>query len=305
MNKTKVIDLFGKEITIKNYICAKDGGQYMEKPEDPKLQFSIIPTEVCGCNCPFCCARDSMHGRSLDIERLKTVLLSLQERNLIRGISISGGEPFTDVTLLNEIINLCFDVCGTEVEMSINTNGSGIGSVTKIKNYEHIDAIHISRHHYDDAKNAELFGGKVPTTSEIRKVVEEVPFKDLFVFNCILLKDYIGSREEAHRFLDYAIDVGVHKTGFITAMEVNDFTRGQRVSYEDIISREDERFLFTQCFRDFETCCCQHGIYHNGAGQICEFYGRQTKPGTIDYVRGLVYGADNYLRTGYGGEIII
>ena len=46
MNKTKVIDLFGKEITIKNYICAKDGGQYMEKPEDPKLQFSIIPTEV-------------------------------------------------------------------------------------------------------------------------------------------------------------------------------------------------------------------------------------------------------------------
>lgn len=246
-----------------------------------------------------------MHGRTLDISKLEKVLLSLKEKDIVRGISISGGEPFTDATLLSDVLDLCFEIFGKEIEISINTNGSGLKDLHKIKSLVYVDAIHISRHHYDDDKNALLFGGKVPSAKELKEVVDGVPFKEIFVFNCLLLKDYIGTTQEVHRFLDFAIDVGVPKTAFVTAMEINDFTKDQRVSFSDVISRDDSKFLFTQCFRDYDCCCCQDGVYHRNDGRLCEFYGRETAPGGPGYVRGFVYGADNHLRTGYYGDVII
>ena len=36
-----------------------------------------------------------------------------------------------------------------------------------------------------------------------------------------------------------------------------------------------------------------------------EFYGRYSDPSDCGYCRGFVYGADNCLRTSYGGQIIL
>ena len=303
-SRTRTIDVLGKEITVKNYICARDGGEYKEKPANPRYQLSIIPTEYCGCSCPFCSASDSMHGRKIDLKKLEETLLELKKIDIVRGISITGGEPFSDVILLNSVINMVFEILGYDMEVAINTNGRGIKDFDKLDNLKYVDTVHISRHHYDEKRNAELFKGKVPTNDEIKSVVADYPYNDIFVFNCLLLKDYIGTRDEFHRFLDYTIEMGVPKTGFITAMEINDFTRRQRISYEDIISEGDEQILFTKRFTDFDICRCQDGVYTSRNGGICEFYGRQTLPGTREYVRGFVFGADNHLRTGYGGEII-
>ncbi|WP_029232425.1 radical SAM protein [Butyrivibrio sp. VCB2006] len=303
--KTKIVNILGKDIRVKNYICSRDGGEYREKTGPLQLQLSIIPTEICGCNCSFCAAKDSMHGNTLDTGKLEDVLRKLKEADIVRGISITGGEPFTDIVLLDEIVTMCFELFGDMLEMSINTNGSGLSQMHKIKRLKDIDTIHISRHHYDDAVNAALFAGKVPTNSELKEIVNSVSFKDIFVFNCILMKDFIGTRDEFHKFMDFNIEMGVPKTGFITAMEVNDFTRSQRVSYEDIISRDDQRLLFTRCYRDYDICRCQDGVYTSPNGGIAEFYGRQTLFGTYDYVKGFVYGADNHLRTGYTGDVII
>ena len=317
---TRSVTLFGREIKAKNYICARDGGCYLEKPGTPKLQLSILPTNFCDLSCPFCSARSlgTLGNSRLDLGKLEPVLKELARLHMVGGVSITGGEPFTDITLLDDIISLCFDTLGESMEISINTNGSGLRDVHKIHRLHLVNAIHISRHHYDERVNAALFhglkspgqqangvAGDIPTNAEIKEIVDSVPFKDLFVYNCLLMKDYIGSREEFHRFLDFAIETGVHKTGFITVMEVNDFTRQQRVSYQDIISRDDPQLLFTKCFEEFDFCCCQDGVYSSKNGGICEFYGRQTKPGSPGYVRGLVFGADNHLRTGYTGDVII
>ena len=303
-SRTRQIDILGKKVMVKNYICSLNGEPYRKKPDDIKLQLSITPTEECGCGCSFCAARCSMQGRRIDTAKLERVLKELAGKKLIRGISITGGEPFSDVTLLNEVIEMCFDICGEDAELSINTNGNGLDKLDRIERLPLVESIHISRHHYLDDVNAELFHGKVPTGDEIKETVSGIAFKDIFVFNCLLLKDYIGSREEAYKFMDFAIEVGVPKTGFITAMEVNDFTRKQRVSFEDIITEDDRQLVFTKSYRDFDSCRCRDGVYSSPKGGIEEFYGRQTLPGNPGYVRTLVYGADNHLRTGFLGEVI-
>ena len=303
LKRTAQISLFGKKITVKNYLCAKNGCPYKQKPEPLELQLSIVPTFYCGAHCSFCSAAASAGNRSfLDIKKLEKVLRELDSKKVIRGISITGGEPFTDITLLNEIIEMIFDICGVEKEISINTNGSGLSRLKEIQRLPYVDTIHISRHHYDDEKNRAYFGIPVATGEEIAKITDIVKDPKLFVFNCLLLKGGIDSKEECIRFLEFAGKTGVPKVGFITPMVVNGYTEKNRISYTKVFDRNEPRTLFTTGYRDFESCRCQDGVYLTDSGKLVEFYGRETEYGCTGYVRGLVYGADNVLRTGFSPD---
>ncbi len=303
--KTKKITVCGKEVIAKNYICSKDGEPYREKPEKIKLQLSICPTSFCAASCPFCIAGPSKEKEWIDLKKLEHVLKTLKEEDVVRGVTFTGGEPFTDAFLLNEAINMVYEIFGLELEVSLNTNGIGLWKLDKIEKLSYLDQLHISRHHYDDEINASLFGIKVPTKEEIRELISGISFKDLFVMNCLLLKDYIGTREEAHKFMDFANWVGVPKVSFITASPINDFVKSQQVRYEDVISVSDDRLLMTRCYQDFDMCKCQDGVYVLENGFLEEFYGRCTNTGDCEYTRGFVYGADNHLRCNYHGEILI
>lgn len=174
----------------------------------------------------------------------------LRDEDRIRGVKITGGEPFYDVKLLDEVITVLYETFGIDLELSISTNGMWLERLHEIKYLEYIEAIHISRHHYDDSINRGLFGGAaVPNGAKLREIVSSVSFPDIFVFNCMLLKGYIDSREEAHRFLDFSIDVGVPKVGFMACTPINPYAEKHRVLYEDVIRDGDESFLFIGSFR--------------------------------------------------------
>ena len=121
----------------------------------------------------------------------------------------------------------------------------------------------------------------------------------------MLLKDAINSPEEAHRFLDYAIEVGVPKVGFMECATVNEYAMAQTIPYESVILESDPTILFTKQLFDYEFCHCSDGIYVSENGGLIRFYGRSTKMVDYGYSRGLVYGADNRLRDGFNGEIIV
>lgn len=302
--KTRTVNIFGKEIKLKNYICSPDGIHYKEKPRDIRLQLTICPTAFCDASCPFCLATDTDKKGFLNIKKLEDCLKKLHSRKLIRGISFSGGEPFEDVGLLNEIINLIFDIFGKSFEISVTTNGKNLHRMHEIEMLSYLDALHISRHHYDEKINERLFGIKVPSNEELSEILHSVSYRDLFVLNCMLLKDYIGTTEKAHRFLDFAIAMGAGKVSFINCTQVNEFTKEQFTDFRDILKKEDPSLLFTRGFTDFGFCQCQDGVYVNSEGAIIEFYGRSTNASGCDYCRGFVYTADNHLRQGFGGEII-
>lgn|GEM_PF-1183495 len=299
----KEVNIFGKSVRLKNYGCSQDGGPYPEKEMPLKMKLSICPTQFCAGGCPFCVAAKTISRKGfLDIEKLRTALLELKRSEIVSNISITGGEPFTDVIILNEIVEMIFEIFGLEIQLSINTNGIGLGELSKIKKYLFIDTIHISRHHYDDDINRRYFNLDVPTEEELTEIVGGVKDKRLFVFNCLLLKDGIGTKEEAKKFMEFADRVRVPKVGFVTVMPINPYTEMNRVSYRDVLDREDPEILFRKCFTDFEYCHCTDGIYAAESGRIVHFYGRETEFGGPDYARGLIYTPDNALRTGFGED---
>ena len=305
--KTREINILGKSITVKNYICSADGKNYKEKPENIKLQLFVNMLTFCPANCRFCVAKNTKQDKKIDIDKFKSVMKLLKAEDRIRGIKITGGEPFYDIDLLNEVISAIYDIFGYEMEVAISTNGIGLENLKKIKDLEHIETIHISRHHYNDDVNREIFGNieNIPDKELLKKIIGSVSYKDIFVLNCILLKDYINSPEEAHKFMDFAIDIGAPKVGFMTCSPVNGYAKEQSIPYEAVIKEDDPALLFTRGFFDYDYCHCSDGVYSYEDGRIVEFYGKSTKMEDYAYCRGLVYDADDHLKDGFGGNIIM
>ncbi len=305
--KTREINILGKPITVKNYICSADGINYKEKPENIKLQLFVNMLTFCPANCRFCVAKNTKQDKKIDIDKFKSVMKLLKAEDRIRGIKITGGEPFYDIDLLNEVISAIYDIFGYETEVAISTNGTGLENLKKIKDLEHIETIHLSHHHYDDNVNRELFGNikNIPDKKLLKDIIGSVSYKDIFVLNCILLKDYINSPEEAHKFMDFAIDIGAPKVGFMTCSPVNGYAKEQSIPYEAVIKEDDPALLFTRGFFDYDYCHCSDGVYSSEDGRIVEFYGKSTKMEDYAYCRGLVYDADDHLKDGFGGNIIM
>ena len=95
--KTRTVKVLGKELKLKNYICSADGIHYKQKPEEIRLQLSICPTSFCNAACPFCIATNTEKKQCIDLEKLKVCLQKLKDENIVRGVSFTGGEPFTDI----------------------------------------------------------------------------------------------------------------------------------------------------------------------------------------------------------------
>ncbi len=293
--------LFGQEFRLKDYVCSKNGEPYRKAKKPLSLQLFICPTFYCPGSCPFCAAAANRRTQGfLDIGKLKTVLEGLRDQGAFRNVAITGGEPLTNIVLLDEIVEMIFEILGEKTQLSISTSGIGLAGLEKIGKLKLLDAVHISRHHYDDEKNRAYFGLDVASGEEVSRIVNAVGKPKLFVFNCLLLSDGIGSVEEMIRFLEFTAETGVSKAGFVTPMPVNDYARKNRVSYLSLLSREDERFFFLNGYRDYEYCSCQDAVYLTKKGGLVELYGRESCYGGPDFARGLVYGADNILRDGFG-----
>ena len=296
--------LFGKTFDAKEYICSSDGVHYPLKPAPNKLQLSVCLTSYCSAHCPFCIAKNTPEKRFIDLKKFEKTMLGLAEANAVRGISITGGEPFTDPVLLDETIHMLFEIFGYSMEVTATTNAIRIADLDKIRDLHYMDALHISRHHYDDARNRQLFGIRVATEEKLKNAIASVPYKDVFVLNCMILKDWIGTPEEAHKMLDFAIRVGAPKVAFISGMIVNKFVEEETLAFEEILREEDLALLFTRGFTDYEYCHCRDGVYASQDGRIVQFYGRYTTGIPCPVCRGLVYTADDKLLDDYGGNVI-
>lgn len=303
---TATINVLGHNIEVKNYICSSDGINYGVK-DKARIQLTIIPTSFCPCSCPFCIAHANRNDKAvLDVNKLEKTLISLRKDDVVRGIKITGGEPMLLPDLVSDIIDMIYDIWGDKYfEVSLDTSGVDLEGLLRIKKLSCLDQVHISRHHYDDEINRSIFGAAVPDMKELKAAIRSVSYRDLFVMNCMLMKDYIGSREEIHKYLDHAIDIGVGKVSFITGNPINSFIAGQALDYAALINEDDPAYMFTRGYFDYDICRCRDGVYVSGNGDLIEFYGKCTvKDSGADYARGLVYRPDNRLTCGYGGEEI-
>lgn len=301
----RTMQVLGHPLTVRNVHCSADGAHYKPYPAHSQLMLTILLTQWCPARCPFCIAGDHSGKRHVDLRRLERTLRALRAEDALNYISISGGEPMSEPELLDEALCMIFEIFGNEMMVGVTSNGMNLDRAPKLRCLHRLDRFRISRHHWDDARNRELFGIATPPAAQLRELITGVPEDDLFALNCLLLRDWVGTAEAVKRHLDFVGEMGSPLAAFITPSPVNEFARAQAVDYREVLRRDDPDLLFTRGFFELDCCRCQDGVALTSDCRPVEFYGRLTfSKQDVNYVRGLVYGADDALRAGYSGEIL-
>jgi len=296
------IKVFSKNILTKGYYCNEYGNDD-DKNKDIKLNLYISINDVCNARCKFCNIPNSKSlGSIFDISKLEVVLKELKKSDRLNRIAITGGETFLNIDLLNQIID-CITKNIEQPFITINTNGSFLNRISDIKNIDEIDGIHISRHHYDDSKNNEIFGIKTAAMNEINEANKKYG-NNLIRLNCNLIKGYIDSYDEVEKYLNIAIQNDIFRVGFVGLMKINNFCEEKYVNFKHFIFGED--IIRTRQLYDTNICECENYVYYSGeTGKTIEAYFRQVKDLNCNYCRQLSYTCDNKILSGFGKKPII
>jgi len=296
------IELFGTTVKIKNYFCSANPNQYEKK--DIKLNFYIKITDACNAKCLFCSNKEMQDDGHIDFDKLEYVLQYLHAKNLINRISITGGEPLLNIDTLNKVINLIYEVIPASL-VTLNTNGYNIRRVLELDNINRLEGIHISRHHYDDVINHQIFKVDVALTEDIKFVMDKLENKHLLRLNCLLANNYINNIDQVQKYLEYASQLNIFRVGFVSLMPINDYSKKHFISFNEVFSNLPSTFLSSGHYYDHQICECINGVYIAKNGNLIEYYSRMTKELNCDYARQLVYTSSNKLTTGFGKDSLI
>lgn len=301
---TRTMTVLGKPLTVRNVECSPDGVAYSLQPPHRQLMLTLLLTQWCPAHCPFCIAGDHSGKKHIDLAQLEKVLRALKSEDALNYIAISGGEPMSEPQLLDETLSLIYEIFGAKLMVGVTSNGMNLFKVPTLKHLMDLDRFRISRHHSDDARNRQLFSFDVPSAAELKELISGIKADDLFAVNCLLLRDWVGSHDAVKKQLDFVGELGPALAAFITPNPVNEFAKEQGVDFHKIMRFDDPDLLFTREYHEQDTCHCRDGVAVTSSGRVVEFYGRSNRPGGEDYVRGLVYTAEDELRAGYGGQLL-
>ena len=179
----------------------------------------------------------------------------------------------------------------------INTNGYKLNSLIPYLNL--IDSIALSRHHYDDKINNEIF--KIidtPTTTDIINF----PNKTKLHLSCNLMKKYIGTSDEVVNYLEWASKSGCSDVGFVSLMKVNDYCEENFVDFKSLNFEDIDNVFITKNWNYKNLCRCRNYNYISTNANIIDVYSR--------YYVNLQYNGSSlvfdceYLICGFNGDII-
>ena len=169
---------------------------------------------------------------------------------------------------------------------------------------KYLDSIHISRHRIDDESNRRVMGGNTPGLDALSSVIRRSSDPARFVFNCVLQKSGVHNLEDIASYMEMAAEIGMRNSSFIAVVPANHYCREQYVDPGSIDFSQDSRFRVWNCFHDHEYCSCSSGDYRARKGYVRYYY---RMPGSLaaPYARQLVYDAENRLRLGFSGEMVM
>ena len=215
------INLFDAELIVKNHLCTTDPN--IEVKANPSLRLYIKLTDSCNADCVFCANKGTEDFGNLDLSKLAFVINYLKSKNILHSIGITGGEPMTNPEKLNNLINLIYSI-DQDIEVQVSTNGYNLNLFKEFENINNLESIHISRHHYDDNVNFEIFRTRnIATMEQIASLQDFLIDKKIININTMVMKGYIDSLKEIKKMLNYVGDTGVYKNGFVSLMKCNDY----------------------------------------------------------------------------------
>lgn len=291
------IDFCGKKIAIKEFDCSL--GTLNPERISPFVNLFVKVTNGCNAHCLFCSNAGTIPtSKPFDIAKLEDIILKLKERGIkVNRLNITGGEPAVASSLVEQILQ-CMDRNGfDDIHTHLNTNGL-LPQSKELMRHPRWDSISMSLHHYEIDKLSELYGCKI---SEDAFTFEGIN-KQILNVSCNLIKGYIDNPEEAKKMLDFALDLGIPRIGFVALMKVNDYCKEHFIDLEDIHIDTIPHVYFTKSMSRGTNCKCSNYLY-NRSLKILEIYMRNyANPQYCE--SSLVYDGE-YLRQGFHENNII
>ena len=291
------MEIFGKEIAVKSHGCS-----IMDEPGQkiiPSVNLFVKVTKGCNAQCLFCSNANSTDVTSaFNISKLIAIIKELKEKRIcVNRINITGGEPSVVSPLVYKVLDAIVKESFDDIHVHLNTNGL-LPQSQELMRHPRWDSISMSLHHYDVSKLSELYGCRIPEKAfdfegiDLQKVNS----------SCNLIKGYIDNAEEAHKMLDFNIDLGIPRVGFVALMKVNDYCREHFVDLEDIHLDSIPHVYFTKSMNRGRDCKCSNYLYNRDL-KILEIYMRNyANPYYCE--SSLVYDGE-YLRQGFHQDNII
>ena len=296
------IELFGQDLVVKNELCTTN-------PKEPKegrakLRLYIKLTDNCNAHCLFCANAPSCDYGKIDFNKLEYVIRYLVSIDRLHGISITGGEPLLEPNKLFQLLDLIYKI-KPDMEVQVSTNGINLLKLLEYPDVNNLESIHISRHHYEDEVNKEIFrSDRVATAKDIATLQDHLEDKRIININTLVMKDYISNLREIKNMLDHVGELGVYKTGFVSLMKCNPYAEEQFINFNDIFNHLDESFFKGHHFFSREYCECIDGIYLSRYNKLVEYYARMVKDCSCPYTTQLVYTTNNQVTAGFGKKLI-
>ena len=294
------INIFGKQIRIKERYCARDNRLCGDRVRDPYINLYVQMSYDCNLNCKFCCAKNNKNC-AFNLYKFKEVIQEVISKIELRKISFTGGEPLINSQLLLSSADYIKRVSPNTFTV-VNTNGFRFPDFNafKLNRFKQLfDSIALSHHHYDNETNNEIFVGTAIDDEQIKKL----SLGNLHL-SCNLIKGYIDSADEVIKYLEHAIDIGAKDVGFVTLMDIGGYSSKHRVLFQDTGVLSDDRFYRTQTWRNNSCCECYNLVYMREDGEHIHFYARQVLDNdNNNNSSNLVFDGQN-LREGFNGPII-
>ncbi len=166
----------------------------------------------CNSNCKFC--RNRQFSQDIMQDNYVQLCRTIKKYSpYIHTIIFGGGEPLLYADKLYDIIT---DprILDYDINSYIITNGSRklfFHEVESCKLCRNLSGIMLSRHHYDDSKNAEVFGNSNLLTT--RDIKEELcrTLKSKMEFATTCFKGYIDTPKEILKFIEWGKRLRIEK----------------------------------------------------------------------------------------------
>ncbi|MDD2961109.1 MAG: radical SAM protein [Muribaculaceae bacterium] len=291
------VDFKGKQIDIKEFNCRLGSIEPMRIA--PSINLFVKTTKRCNAHCLFCSNADAgVPSAPFDSEKLVKIIDDLSMEGIrVNKINITGGEPSVAMPIVEEIITIMEEPRFERIHLHLNTNGL-LPQSQELMRRKRWDSISVSLHHYSKARLEELYA--TPISSDALRF-EGIDLQKINA-SCNLVKGYIDSAVEAHKMLDFAIERGILRIGFVALMKVNDYCISHFVDLEDIHIAEIPHVYFTQSMNRGTDCRCSNYLYNKDL-KILEIYMRNyANPQYCE--SSLVYDGE-YLRQGFHENNII
>lgn len=292
-----LIDFKGSKIAVKDYDY--QFGTLTAERITPFVNLFVKVTKGCNAHCLFCSnAGCPAPNNAFDIPKLMGIITELRDAGVkVNRVNITGGEPSVVSPMVEKILIMMSDSWLSDIHIHLNTNGL-LPQSQELMRHPRWDSISMSLHHYDLAKLSELYGCRI---SEKAFYFEGIDIQRLNS-SCNLVKGYIDNAEEAHKMLDFNLNLGIPRIGFVALMKVNDYCREHFIDLEDIHLESIPHVYFTKSMNRGADCKCSNYLYNRNL-RILEIYMRNYA--NQNYCESsLVYDGE-YLRQGFHQNDII